>query len=211
MKALSFIVFDASEARRVRTGKEEFIEVFRNLEADVFTYSTIGLKPADFILWLRADNMESIQNSVTEILKTEFGRNLRIRDSFIALTRESVYVKKHDSQEQAIEGQREKYLIIYPFVKTAQWYLLPIEERQNLMNEHIAVGKKFPSIKQVLGYSFGIDDQEFTVVYETGKLADFQDLVKALRETQSRKYTLRDTPIYVGIHKNVEEIVDSII
>ncbi|MBI5355935.1 MAG: chlorite dismutase family protein [Candidatus Aenigmarchaeota archaeon] len=211
MKVLSFIVFDASEARRAGTGKEEFLAAFGDIEADVFSYSTIGLKPADFLLWFRAGSPEAIQNSVAKILKTEIGKNLRIRDSFLAFTRESVYVKKHDSQEQAVDGQREKYLIVYPFVKTVEWYLLPFEERQKLMNEHIVAGKKFPQVKQILGYSFGIDDQEFTVVYETNELEGFQDLVKALRETQSRKYTLRDTPIYLGIKKSMKEIVDSIL
>ena len=211
MKVLSFIVFDASEARRAGAGKEEFLAAFEDLEADVFPYSTIGLKPADFMLWFRAGSLEAIQNSVAKILKTALGKNIRIRDSFLAFTRESVYVKKHDTQEQAIDGQREKYLIVYPFVKTAEWYLLPFEERQKLMNEHIVTGKKFPKVKQILGYSFGIDDQEFTVVYETDSIEAFQDLVKALRETQARKYTLRDTPIYIGIRKSMEEIADSIL
>lgn len=211
MKALSFIVFDASEARRSGATKEGFLAAFRDSEADIFSYSTIGLKPADFLLWFGADKIEKIQNSVGKLLKTEFGKNLRIKDSLLALTRESVYVKKRDPQEQAVSGKRERYLIVYPFSKTAEWYLLPFEERQKLMNEHIAVGKKFTSVKQILGYSFGIDDHEFTVVYETNELVDFQDLVKALRETRARKYTLRDTPIYIGIRKSVEELVDSIL
>ncbi|MBT1617402.1 chlorite dismutase family protein, partial [Klebsiella pneumoniae] len=84
----------------------------------------------------------------------------------------------------------------YPFVKTRAWYALPFDERQEMMDEHIRVGSKYPSVKLDTTYSFGLDDQEFVVAFETDEPADFLDLVQDLRETKASMYTLRDTPMY---------------
>ncbi len=104
-------------------------------------------------------------------------------------------------------GERHKYLIVYPFVKTAEWYLLDRETRQKMMNEHMKLGHQFPMVQQLLAYSFGLDDQEFIVAYETDELPAFLDLVYALRMTEGRRYTLRDTPILTAIHRPISEIL----
>jgi chlorite dismutase len=105
-------------------------------------------------------------------------------------------------------GERSRYIIVYPFVKSADWYLSDAETRRRQMAEHIRVGRKYPQIQQLLAYSFGVDDQEFIVAYETDSLQEFQDLVRDLRETEGRKATVRDTPQLVGVHRPVERIVE---
>ena len=92
-------------------------------------------------------------------------------------------------------------------MKTRDWYLLPFEQRQAMMDEHIRVGSKYPSIKLHTTYSFGLDDQEFVVAFETDYAEDFLDLVMALRETKGSRYTLRDTPIFTCVEKSMSEIV----
>jgi chlorite dismutase len=62
-------------------------------------------------------------------------------------------------------------------------------------------------VQQLLAYSFGLDDQEFIVAYETDDLPAFVELVYALRMTQGRRYTLRDTPILTGVHRPLREIL----
>jgi chlorite dismutase len=99
-------------------------------------------------------------------------------------------------------------LVVYPFTKTADWYLLSKATRQGMMNEHIKVGHDFPSIKQVLVHSFGLDDQEFIVSYETEDLLEFQSLVMDLRSTDGRKYTLSDTPIFTCVHRPLREVLE---
>ncbi|GAB4544035.1 MAG: hypothetical protein Kow0063_37640 [Anaerolineae bacterium] len=121
-------------------------------------------------------------------------------------TRPSQYTKTRSTQEiDPFAGQRKPYLIVYPFVKTVEWYLLSREARQGMMNEHIKVGKQYPEITQLLLYSFGLQNQEFVVIYETDDLAHFSDLVYELRDTEARRYTQRDTPLYAAIHHPAEE------
>jgi chlorite dismutase len=106
-------------------------------------------------------------------------------------------------------AERRPYLVVYPFVKTAEWYLMSREIRQEMMNEHIKVGRQYPEISQLLLYSTGLQDQEFVVVYETDDLPHFSELVTVLRSTEGRKYTLRDTPIYTAIYQAQDEVLSS--
>jgi len=122
--------------------------------------------------------------------------------TFWGLTRPSPYTGRGGSSREidAIGGARERYLIVYPFAKTAEWYLRPAEERGELMREHIRVGRQFEGVQQLLLYSFGLQDQEFVVVYETEDLAGFSDLVYALRATEARAFTALDTPVLTALH-----------
>ena len=120
----------------------------------------------------------------------------------------SVYSKGRSTQEvDPFLPARRRYLVVYPFAKTTEWYLLSPEVRQGMMNEHIRIGKQFPAIRQLLLYSSGLQDQEFVVVYETDDLMQFSDLVRQLRSTEVRRYTLRDTPVSAAVHRPAEEIL----
>jgi chlorite dismutase len=121
-------------------------------------------------------------------------------------TQPSQYTKTRSNQEiDPFHSPRAPYLVVYPFVKTASWYLLSREDRQKMMSEHIRIGKRYPEIKQLLLYSFGVQDQEFVVVYETADLTSFSALVYELRGSEARLYTERDTPLYTAIYHPPEE------
>jgi chlorite dismutase len=130
-----------------------------------------------------------------------------VSHSFLGLIQASQYVKKPTPQEQSLfSGERSRYLIVYPFTKATDWYLLGREARQGIMNEHMRIGHDFQEVRQLLANSFGLDDMDFLVAYETDDLAKFSELVRALRETDSRRSTVRDTPILVGVHRTIAEI-----
>jgi chlorite dismutase len=78
------------------------------------------------------------------------------------------------------------------------------------MNEHIRIGKQYRDIKQLLLYSFGLQDQEFVVVYETDDMSLFSKLVYDLRDTQARRYTRSDTPLHTGVRIGVDEWAESL-
>jgi chlorite dismutase len=174
------------------------------------SYSTIGLRAeGDLLLWRMADSIEAVEETAADLLAAGIGRWLTPAISMIGLTRPSRYVKRPTAQEQSLfTGDRSPYLVVYPFVKSVDWYLLPAEERQAVMRGHMKVGHAYPQVRQLLAYSFGLDDQEFIVAYETDDLVAFQDLVRDLRETESRRSTIRDTPIITGIHRPLGEILE---
>jgi chlorite dismutase len=172
-------------------------------------YSTIGLRAeGDLLLWRMASRLEDVEESAADLLASGVGRWMSTAMSMVGLTRPSQYVKRPTAQEQSLfEGERSRYLVVYPFVKSTEWYLTPAEERQEVMRGHMKVGHGYPQVRQLLAYSFGLDDQEFIVAYETDDLLAFQDLVRELRETESRRSTVRDTPIITGIHRPVGEVL----
>ena len=172
-------------------------------------YSTIGLRAeGDLLLWRMADSIEAIEETAADLLTAGIGRWMTTSLSMIGLTRPSQYVKRPTTQEQSLfTGERSAYLVVYPFVKSIEWYLAAAEERQEAMKGHMRIGHAYPQIRQLLAYSFGLDDQEFIVAYETDDLVAFQDLVRDLRATEARRSTVRDTPIISGIHRPLDEIL----
>ena len=174
------------------------------------TYSTIGLRAeGDLLLWRMADSLDVVEETAADLIGSGIGRWLTPSISMIGLTRPSQYVKRPTTQEQSLfSGERSRYLVVYPFSKSVEWYLAPAEERQAVMRGHMKVGHAYPQVRQLLAYSFGLDDQEFIVAYETDDLVAFQDLVRELRETESRRSTVRDTPIITAIHRPLGAILE---
>ena len=173
------------------------------------TYSSVGLEPGvDLLFWRMAPSVDALEAAAAGLLRVGLGRWLTVRHSLVGRIGPSQYVRKPTDQEQSLfAGERSRYLVVYPFTKSTDWYLLSKEARQGIMNEHMRVGHEYPMIRQALAYSFGLDSQEFVVAYETDDLVAFGDLVRALRSTESRRSTVSDTPILLGIHRPMDEIL----
>src|SRR5205085_6641306 len=132
-----------------------------------------------------------------------------ISHSFLALTKESLYSDEAQPLRPR-EGSDRRYLIVYPMWKKREWYLLPAEERGRIMRAHIEVGRRYGSIEINTSYSFGIDDQEFVVSFDTDDPGEFLDLVQELRGTESSSYTLSETPIFTCISASVQRALDAL-
>lgn len=193
---------------RCRTAEDFCAAVNSRTEVTTFTYSTIGLKPGvDVLLWSLAPTLEALEEKNAATLRSGMGAWMTVQHSFLGVIRPSQYVKRPTPQEQSLfSGQRSAYLVVYPFTKSTDWYLLGKEARQGVMNEHMRVGHGYPQVRQLLANSFGLDDQDFVVAYETDDLPGFSNLVRDLRGTDSRRSTVRDTPILVGVHRPLAEI-----
>lgn len=204
---------DLAWRRLPEAQREEDLDAFRQQvhktagEVQTLTYATAGLRAdADLVLVRLAGSLDALQESASTLLRAGVGRSMRVAHSFVGLLRSSRYVKRPGTQEQGLlAGDRAAYLIVYPFTKTHDWYRLSHDVRQGMMNEHIRIGHDFPQVRQLLAYSTGLDDQEFIVAYETDDLTAFQDLVTALRDTETRRYTLRDQPILTAIYRPLDE------
>jgi chlorite dismutase len=175
-----------------------------------FSYSMVGIQPgAELLFWRMGPSLEALEAAGSRLLTAGVGRWATVAESLIGRIGPSQYVRRPTPQEQSLfEGERQRYLIVYPFTKSTEWYLLGREARQGIMNEHMRVGHDYPSVRQLLAYSFGLDDQDFVVAYETDDLVAFGDLVRALRSTESRRSTVRDTPILTAIHHPLETCLE---
>jgi chlorite dismutase len=188
----------------------DLIEAQSNLQT--WAYTMTGLKAGvDLLLWRNGESVKEMQEAAARLHHSALGRYLELVRSYFGLVRLSTYTRRQTPQEQAVFAQdRGTYLVVYPFTKTAEWYLLSKATRQGMMSEHIKVGHEYPNIRQVLVHSTGLDDQEFIVAYETEDLREFQSLVIDLRDTDARVYTASDTPIYTCVHRPIREALDLI-
>jgi nitrite reductase/ring-hydroxylating ferredoxin subunit len=136
--------------------------------------------------------------------------------SYFSQTKRSVYEIRGaadataDEERLVIDPSEAKYLFVYPFIKTRDWYQMSLPARQGVMDEHIEVGRRYPSVRLNTTYSFGLDDYEFMLAFETDEPSDFLDLVQDLRETESSRYTLQDTPLFTCINMRLAEALDAL-
>jgi len=145
------------------------------------------------MIWTVSADLERVQNLATKIATTHLGTYLETKTSYLAMTRHSLYVDGHDHEGKEdrtrIRPMDRPYLFVYPFVKTHGWYQLPMDERQRMMNQHFEVGHKYPDVKIHTAYSYGMDDQEFVLGFETDNPARFLQLIMDLRTAEQRPYT----------------------
>lgn len=206
-----------SDEVRYEYGKE-FLDLLERWKDNLLlvSYSLTGIRAdCDLMLWKAAESIDDLHALGIAIRASNLGRYLEPAYAYLSLTKRSVYVREHQHEGQ--EGTRlrilpvgAKYLFVYPFVKTRAWYALPLDQRQAMMNEHIRIGHKYPRVRLNTTYSFGLDDQEFVLAFETDYPSDFLDLVMELRETETSQYTLRDTPIFTCLKAEGDELLRSL-
>jgi chlorite dismutase/nitrite reductase/ring-hydroxylating ferredoxin subunit len=197
--------------------KQELLETIQNFDRRMLLrpYSLMGTRAdAELLLWQITESIEPFQQLATAILSTRMGAYLTMAVSLLSQTKRSIYEIRDNPEEDVerliISPSEAKYLFVYPFIKTRPWYQMSLEERQTMMDEHIRVGRKYPAVKLNTTYSFGLDDQEFVVAFETDEPSDFLDLVQELRETEASLYTLRDTPLYSCVKVGLDEALDTL-
>ena len=191
---------DVETKERARREFVEAVDAYRG-KLLMHTYSIVGLRSnVDFMIWRIGYTLDPMQEMSARLNGTLMGRYLEVTQSFLSMTKRSMYIDKdnpeHVEDRLHIIPGKSNYLFVYPFVKTRDWYALPVEPRQEMMDEHIRIGSKYQSVKLHTTYSFGLDDQEFVVAFETDNPADFLDLVQELRESKASRFTLRDTPMF---------------
>jgi chlorite dismutase len=165
-------------------------------------FSTVGTRgDCDLMVLSQAQNLDRIHEFHVVLAQSGLMKWASVPHSFLAMTKASEY---SDESRLEVRPAHAKYLFVYPFVKTRAWYALDAKERWRIMQEHIKLGREYPDIDLNTSYSFGLDDQEFVVAFETDDPGSFLDLVQRLRTTESSLYTARDTPTFTCISASVE-------
>jgi chlorite dismutase len=190
--------------------KREFLAACENFAEDhlLRAFTLVGTRgDADVLLLSQAENLDRIHEFHVVLAQSGLMKWCTVPYSFLAMTKPSEYSEESRLEVRPAHG---RYLFVYPFVKTRAWYALPSEQRWRIMQEHIKVGREYPSVDLNTSYSFSLDDQEFVVAFETDNPADFLDLVQRLRTTESSSYTLRDTPTFTCISCSVERALSAL-
>jgi peroxiredoxin len=174
-------------------------------------YSTVGFRPdADLMLWLVSPTIDAVQDALVRFRRTALGRALEMTWSFIGVVKPAEFTADH--APAFVKGQPPKrYLSVYPFVRTPEWYLLPRVERAALLRAHGTIGREFPDVLANTTSAFGITDWEWILAFEADELDRIVDCIRRLREAEARRYTKEEVPFVTGIRKDVREAVRDLV
>ena len=190
---------------------KEVENVIRNSGIKFRSYSTLGLRDdAEFLFWFAAESIDEIQNVISKLYLTVFGKYILPSRVYLSCTRSSSYAKKGTVSSFVLGNEPQKFVVVYPFTKTREWYLLPKEQRQKMMDQHITVSEKYPQVTLNTTYSFGISDQDFMLAFECEDLRDFQNLIMDLRQTKVSAYVAVDTPMITCVKKDIIPLITSL-
>jgi chlorite dismutase len=158
------------------------------------SFSLMGTRgDAELLLIAEAENLDRIHEFHVVLAQSGLMRWSTIPHSFLGMRKPSEY---SEDERVVPRGFKGRYVFVYPFVKSREWYALPAQERWRIMQGHIEVGREYPGVDNHTTYSFGLDDQEFVVAFDTDDPGTFLDLVQRLRTTEASRYTVRDTPSF---------------
>jgi peroxiredoxin len=174
------------------------------------TYDVSGLRAdADLMVWWHASTAEALQEAYGRLRRTALGRHLEPVWSQMALHRPAEFNKSHIPAFLAEEEPR-RYVSVYPFVRSYEWYLLPDEERRFMLAEHGKMARDYPDVRANTVAAFALGDYEWMLAFEADELHRIVDLMRELRAATARRHVREEVPFYTGVRKPVAELVQDL-
>lgn len=209
-KATSPIDDGAAQGAAVTSEVEDLFWKARENVTVRGVYSTAGFTAhADIIFWFTSSSADRIQDLLVELRRTELGRTLTAVDTWLGVVLPAEFAKDH--QPAFVKGaDPKKYMTVYPFVRTPEWYLLDPQERGKLLREHGEAGREFPEVLANTTSAFGLGDFEWLLCFEADGPERIVELIRRLRATEARRYTKVEIPFYTGIRKELSAAIDDL-
>jgi chlorite dismutase len=173
-------------------------------------YNTTGFgADSDLMMWWVARNADDIQDLLVNFRRTQLGRSLTPTQSFLGLVRPAEFARDH--LPAFVKGEPPKrYACVYPFVRTPEWYLLDPKDRGALLHVHGETGRQFDDVLANTTSAFGLGDYEWILAFEADGPERIVELIRALRDTEARRYTKVEIPFVTGIRHDVAEAVTAL-
>jgi chlorite dismutase len=152
---------------------------------------------ADYLIWWHAEEIEQVQAAYTGFRHTPLGKVSVPVWSQVALHRPAEFNKSHVPAFVAGEEPR-KYVCVYPFVRSYEWYLLPEEERRKMLADHGKEARGYPDVRANTVSSFALGDYEWILAFEADELHRIVDLMRQLRATEARRHVREEIPFFTG-------------
>ncbi len=190
----------------------EVEELFADLEqAGVVirgVYDVSGLRAdADVMIWWHAEDSVDLQSAYHRFRRTAFGSRMAPVWSQMALHRPAEFNKSH--VPAFMDGEEPKrHVCVYPFVRSYEWYLLPDEERRDMLKEHGMQARPYPDVRANTVASFALGDYEWMLAFEADELHRIVDLMRDLRASNARRHVREEVPFYTGALIPVAQLVE---
>ena len=218
IRYLMFSVFtvrpgDLGEDRdAVRTDLETFLARWEDTDVIIRgLYDISGLRAeADFMIWTHAEKIEDLQRFYNEFRRsTLLGRASDAYWSNTAVHRPAEFNKSHIPAFLA-EEEPGKYISVYPFVRSYEWYLLPDEERRRILAEHGRTARDYPDVRANTVPSFTLGDYEWILAFEAPELDRIVDLMRLMRSTEARRHVREEIPFFTGPRVDAAHLAETL-
>jgi peroxiredoxin len=180
------------------------------LEKDVYTRGTYDLQgykaEADLLVWWTCPDPDVLQDAFSRFRTTQLGRHLEAVWSGVGLHRPAEFNRNHIPAYVRREDPK-RYVCVYPFNRSLEWYLLPDYERRGMLAQHGMQGREFEDVRANTVAAFGLGDYEWLLAFEGDELHRIVDCLRHLRGSQARLHTRLETPFWTGARKPLSEIV----
>ena len=181
------------------------------LQKDVYTrgtYDVAGFKAeADLLVWWTCPDVDVLQETYSRFRQSALGRHLAPVWSSIGIHRPAEFNRNHIPAYVRREDPR-KYVCVYPFNRSLDWYLLPDYERRGMLAEHGMQGREYEDVRANTVAAFGLGDYEWLLAFEADELHRIVDLMRHLRASDARRHVREEVPFYTGARVEVAELVE---
>ena len=205
-----------------KVDREKLVDVDRDLAAKELTTLLESFEPrvhtrgvyttsaftaiADLMFWWVAESIDDIEELLIDLKRTQLGQALSPVVTFLGVTQPAEFARDH--QPAFVKGDEpKKYICVYPFVRTPEWYLLDPKDRGGLLREHGEAGREFPDVLANTTSAFGMGDFEWILCFEADSPVRTVELIRRLRATEARRYTKVEIPFVSGIRKESSQAV----
>ena len=161
-------------------------------------YDVSGMRAdRDVMLWLHGPSAESLQAALRGFRRTPIGPAARLAFSAMGTHRPAEFARDH--VPSFMTGTLAKaWLCVYPFVRSYDWYLLPEDDRREMLREHGLAGREFRGVQANTVAAFALNDWEWILALESDDLHELVDLMRDLRATEARRHVREEIPFHTG-------------
>ncbi len=189
------------------------------LEADdhqVVPVAVVGHK-ADVCLLALGPDLWRLRRFQTEVAAA----GLDVVDSYVSLTEVSEYAAGMPEERKTarlypvLPPEGKSAFCFYPMSKRRgdehNWYELPYEDRERLMQGHGITGRSFAGrVLQLVTGSTGVDDHEWGVTLFAVHPDDLKECVYTMRFDEASARYAEFGPFFSGVVGTLDEVLDAV-
>ena len=169
-------------------------------------YDTSGVKAdSDLMIWLHGPDPQKLQWALRELRRSALLRTLLPTWNALGVHRDAEFTASH-LPAYLRDTEPKRWMTVYPFVRSYEWYLLPEEDRRRMLADHGRLGRDFPQVLANTVASFALGDYEWLLGLEADDLVDLVDLMRHLRYVDARLHVREEIPFYTGRRIELAEL-----
>lgn len=190
----------------------EFDRLVQELSGDNVTvrgvYDVSGMRDnADLMVWLTGDEPDVLQEAVRKIRRQPLLGGTRQVWNAMGVHRDAEFTRNH-APSYARGIAPEKWVCVYPFVRSYEWYYMNSGRRAEMLKNHGMKARDYPQVLANTIACFGLNDFEWLLALEAPELVDLVDLMREFRSTEARLHVREETPFYTGRRIETAEIAE---